>query len=440
MDMNTVIKKLYDAFLASKGVVTDSRKEVEGYIFFALKGETFDGNAYVLDVLKRNAAWAVSDDRALADAHKNIFIVNDVLESLQQMATLHRTKLDKPVIAITGSNGKTTTKELVYRVLAQKYNMLATEGNFNNLIGVPLTLLRATSDHDMLLIEMGSNAAGEIAALSDIALPDYGLVTNIGGAHLEGFGDLTGVLKEKTSLYRKVLDREGQIFVSNDEKPLADWANQVQQRISFHQTTELDFDSVDMPSGVAISSTVPSIKGKFFIDKEEHRFVSSLMGIHNAKNCIAAITIGKHFNVSGNQIKEGIESYRPANNRSQIIHQDGNTILLDAYNANPSSMKSTLDVVDDWNAEIKVLILGDMKELGDVSASAHRELVDRVQQMEVDHYYFVGEELAKVHPNAFQSTTDLIDFFRSEKPNWNEAFIAIKGSRSIGLEEILAYL
>ncbi len=428
---------LYDLYLESDGVVTDSRKDVTNRLFFALKGPKFDGHKYVRDVLQSGATYAVVDDPLMA-TEQGVICVPDALTALQDLARYHRIKLDIPVLAITGSNGKTTTKELVTSVFAQQYAVHSTKGNFNNLLGLPLTILEADQQHDIMVLEMGSNAFGEITRLCEIALPDFGIITNIGAAHLEAFENLEGVLNEKSSLYHAVASRNGTVFVPGSSEILLQAAQVSQSRFIYRRGEHAAETENDVT--VEIKSIVPNIKGDFAQNGSSYAFESTLAGDHNAQNCIAAIAIGIQFNISPESIVQGLKSFVPKNNRSQVIERDNFTILLDAYNANPVSMNKALDVLDNWRSAKKAAVLGDMKELGKYSKQAHEELLTRVKKMDLDHLFLVGEEMQKCNKKAYSNVAELGQDILDHPIDLSGMVILVKGSRSIGLEQFLKYI
>ena len=431
------VSLLYQLFLKAKGVSTDSRLPVKNTIFFALQGPNFDGSQFIDQVLEAGANFVITSN-VTWKGQKKIAIVDDVLIALQELANYHRKSLDIPVLAITGSNGKTTTKELVSRVLGEKFTVHTTRGNFNNLLGLPLTILRARPSDELMVLEMGSNGFGEIEKLCAIADPDFGLITNIGAAHLAGFEDLSGVLQEKTALYRHVVKKDGLLFIPNASGELLLAANSIRKKVcykvgveavNYGETIQIKFDQV-----------VPSISGAFSSSNELITFQSHLIGDHNAENCAAAIAIGLTFNVPPARIARALAKYLPSNNRSQIIKSGKLTVILDAYNANPVSMAKALDTLDVWPSEHKMVILGDMKELGGVSDDAHTKMVERVMSQSYEHAFFVGSEFKKCTEHAFDCVDALGERLLQTSFEFNEGVVLVKGSRSIGLEKILPAL
>lgn len=425
------IEELYQYFVESTGVNTDTRKIEQGNIFFALKGENFDGNRYANQALKAGAMLAVVDNEEFATTAK-CFLVDDVLTALQKLATHHRNTLGIPIVGLTGSNGKTTTKELIREVLATRYNVSATTGNFNNHIGVPLTLLRMDASTEIGIVEMGANHVGEIAALSNICLPTHGLITNIGKAHLEGFGGYEGVLRAKSELYHHLISAKGQIFANSEDDVLVNMTKRAHSPLYYNAKDDFltcTFDSAD-----------PYVK---YYNEEEKLIDSNLIGSYNFKNIAAALCVGKFFGVEPEKADQAIKSYIPKNNRSQIIKSGSNTIILDAYNANPVSMCAALDNLEKMNHEQKIVILGDMFELGEDEASEHKIIAERISQMDLAGRYLAGKasSLAAAEINSINSFTDtdaLLEHLKINRPE--HSLILIKGSRGMGLEKVAELL
>lgn len=430
------IEELYKLFLSSESVSIDSRNIEANCLFFALKGDNFDGNKYALDALKKGASYAIVDDKKFVNS-TNCIIVSDVLETLQNLANYHRKQLKYPILALTGTNGKTTTKELIYCVLDKKFKVGATKGNFNNHIGVPLTILNLKTEMDIAIIEMGANHIGEIEQLCQIAEPDYGLITNIGTAHLEGFGSLEGVIQAKTELY-KYIEKQGKVIFYN-------MANEILQL----EASKLDVTRVAYSSrpersilcGEVISShpylevNIQNTNGAVFNLK------TNLIGTYNLENIVAAFGIGQFFNLDVNQIVSGIEGYKPNNNRSQFMKTNKNELILDAYNANPSSMRLAINNFKDIKSELsKIVILGDMLELGSFSKSMHQEIVEELIKINFDKVFLVGEQFSNSNCDfeLFNSVDDLK--VRLEFLNLQHNLILIKGSRGIKLEKIVETL
>lgn len=427
------IAEIHYKFLNSTGVSTDTRTLTSGQIFFALSGDNFNGNEYVQQALDKGAAFAVIDDKKVFDAEdKRMILVKDVLKTLQSLANYHKNYLGIPIIALTGSNGKTTTKNLIYLVLSQQYNVKATVGNFNNHIGVPLTLLSFGEEHDFGIVEMGANHPGEIDELCKIAEPSFGYVTNFGKAHLEGFGSVEGVVKAKSELYRYLAANRGVVFAyKNDDKQLQLTSNQ--ERILFESGEDDSFD-------YELLAVQPKLKFR----NKENIVLTHLVGAYNFTNCIAALAIGEYFGVSKEKAIRAIATYEPDNNRSQILKTDKNILLLDAYNANPTSIHAAIDsFVADTEHSKKVLILGDMFELGSYSAQEHQSVVELLEKNTSIQAYLVGENF-----NNTNSTSEHILLFKTREDLKQElkntpidnAYILLKGSRGMALESLVAYL
>ena len=426
------IKEIYDIFKKSSGVYTDSRNPLKNGLFFALSGEKYNGNDYAAESLHKGAISAVVDNEELASKSNKFIYVKNSLETLQRLASFHRQKFKCPVLAITGSNGKTTTKELLKIVLSKKHNTHATIGNLNNHIGVPITILNTPISSDFLIIEMGANHLNEIKNLCKIAKPTHGFITNFGLAHLEGFGGKEGVIKGKSELYDFLDSSNGEIFVNHDNQ------NQInklgnKKYISFGQEEKADFNLVYNLSN----------KNNLEISFKGSKFITNLYGEYNLPNVSAAIVIGDFFNVSLKNIKEAIESYRPLDNRSQVIKINNKKIILDAYNANPSSMEFAIKNFHKKFTNDRILIIGDMLELGEYSKSAHKQIVNLIIDLSFDKVITVGENFFEISntPNYFKkyhSTDELIKFISLKVVK--EKNILIKGSRSVRLEKILKVL
>lgn len=420
------IKEIYNLYKRSYKVSTDTRGDLHNSIFFALKGDNFNGNKYAADAIEKGANFVIIDEIAFQTDERMIFVKN-VLSTLQELARYHRQQLKIPIIALTGSNGKTTTKELVNAVLSKKFNCVATRGNLNNHIGVPLTLLGMQPGLEIGVVEMGANHPNEIDTLCKIALPDYGNITNFGKVHLEGFGSLQGVIDAKTELYRHLQQYDKNVFINaSDEVQMERSYNM--NRITF--ATEIS----DYP--VEFISADPFVNLKF----DELIVKSNLIGKYNYLNMATAIAIGKYFSVPGTEIKNALESYIPTNNRSQIITKGSNKIILDAYNANPNSMKVALENLSQLTNENKMAILGDMFEIGENSLVEHTQIVDQAQQIELDHLVLIGENFSEVKTNSkntlqFQNFNDFKNNF--DLQNIENTTILIKASRGMALERVL---
>jgi UDP-N-acetylmuramoyl-tripeptide--D-alanyl-D-alanine ligase len=423
------IEYLYSLFLVHPTISTDSRHISTGSLFFALKGETFDGNAFASEALKKGAAYAIVDDPALPDNEHFIWVEN-VLESLQHLARHHRRHVDIPVIAITGTNGKTTTKELVKRVLSTTFRTLATEGNLNNHIGVPLTLLRIGSDTQAAIIEMGANHPGEIDALCRIAEPGFGLITNIGKAHLEGFGGFEGVIRTKSEMYRYINESRGRIFINSADPLLRELSAGIPSIPYGRQSGNAEPELERWDPFISFTLRLP--------DAEPIAIQTRLYGGYNLDNVLAAACIGHYFGVTPENIRVALEGYEPGNNRSQISDTGKNLLILDAYNANPSSMAAALKTFAESAYSQKMVILGDMLELGNESDSEHEKILELLDEYRFSHVYLVGPSFTRL--NTKRENTCFDD--SSLAAIWFEHFtisgmaILIKGSRGIKLEKL----
>lgn len=436
------IEKLYDYFLnANQSVSTDSRKIQPGSLFFALKGNNFDGNQYTQDALEAGATYAVIDDPQIHQQTENTILVDDVLSTLQQLATHHRRQFHIPIIAITGSNGKTTTKELIAAVLGTHYKVHFTRGNLNNHIGVPLTLLQIPMDAEVAIIEMGANHQGEIANLSSIAEPSHGIITNIGKAHLEGFGGIEGVKKGKSELYRYLAKTNGTAFINRDENFLTALAQSVDNQIFYFQS---DKPSLNEPGYETVLLQEKPLIKIAYLDKDGTLVEANtfLFGIHNFQNIITAVCIGKYFKVPAGKIKYAFENYIPQNNRSQLLEwKHGCTIMLDAYNANPSSMEATLNHFAALDTSLqKWVILGDMLELGEASYREHRRITNlALEHFEKENIILVGklfkQPATEFDLKHFENVVVMKDWF--DQQNWQNSYFLLKGSRGIQLEILI---
>ncbi|NNM94833.1 MAG: UDP-N-acetylmuramoyl-tripeptide--D-alanyl-D-alanine ligase [Bacteroidia bacterium] len=425
------IEELYRLYLTHSVVCTDTRTVEKNSIFFALKGASFNANLFARDALAKGAALAVIDEEACYT--EGCVLVRDVLDTLQQLANYHRRNINIPVIAITGSNGKTTTKELTAAVLEKKYKTLYTKGNLNNHIGVPLTVLKLTPQHQIAVIEMGANHQGEIAALCKIAEPGYGIITNIGKAHLEGFGGPEGVIKAKNELYQYIRSAGGTLFVNADDGLLMRLSENT-KRITYG--AKAGADCTGLPDEEDIFA-----KGRISGGGIEVQIESKLAGRYNFSNILAAACIGLHFGLTPFQIKEALEAYTPSNNRSQFISRGSNKIWVDTYNANPSSMKLAITNFAGMKATGKVLILGDMFELGADSAAEHQALVTLIESTNAwDAVLLSGQYFAKVSTRyqKFESIKELLKWLAANPVTGKT--ILLKGSRGMQMEQILEYL
>jgi len=421
---------LYSIFKESTGVSTDSRTVREGELFFALWGENYNGNKFAADALGNGASWAVIDD-PIYETEKTV-LVDDCLLELQSLAAHHRNEMNVPVLAITGTNGKTTTKELIAAVLAKKLIVHRTKGNLNNHIGVPLTILSAPASTELMIIEMGANHIGEIRSLCQIAKPDYGIITNIGVAHIEGFGSVEGVIKAKTELYEYLRKVNGIALYNDKDHLLTEKIFKILNRaVPFSDPAGIELNVEMFPSDINLSVIVTYFHLKYNIR-------TNLFGAYNLENIKAAIGTGLFLGIEMNDIADAIENYSPGNNRSQIKVTKINTLICDSYNANPTSMSSALESFVRISADKKLVILGDMLEMGDKSGEEHNKILAKLQSLKIDQAYLVGPEFKKVSLSSgfktFSETNKLIDFLKDNPIK--DTTILIKGSRGIGLEKI----
>jgi UDP-N-acetylmuramoyl-tripeptide--D-alanyl-D-alanine ligase len=428
------IERLYSIYKENPVVSTDTRTIMKNCIFFALKGENFNGNSFAAAALESGASYAVVDEKKYVSGDRFI-LVDHVLEALQQLANHHRRQLQIPFIAITGSNGKTTTKELVRNVLSKKYRTHATKGNLNNHIGVPLTILSIAHDTEMAVIEMGANHQEEIKTLCKIAEPGYGIITNVGKAHLEGFGGFEGVKKGKAELYNFLAIKNGTVFLNQDNANLVDMADKrkISRRITYGATSGSNC------TGVLMSSS-PFVKAKWRYADKKGEVNTQLIGAYNFENILAAICIGNYFNVEENQIQKAIEEYIPDNSRSQVINRGTNKIILDAYNANPTSVAAALKNFASMNDGGKIVILGQMAELGDESEHEHRAILKLLSELGFSKVYLVGNHFTLPEKTetgfTFLETTDQL-VSRLKERDIHHSTILIKGSRSMKMEKVL---
>lgn len=436
-----MIEKLYAHFSLHPAVCTDTRNIQPGSIFFALKGGNFNGNQFAEQALNNGCSLAVIDEAACKKDDR-YFLVEDVLRALQQLANHHRKQLNIPVIAITGSNGKTTSKELINAVLSMKFKVLATSGNLNNHIGVPLTLLSITKEHEMAIIEMGANHQGEIALLSSIAEPDFGIITNIGKAHLEGFGGLEGVKKGKSELYRFIREKKGKLFVHGDDEVLVELAAGI-DKITYGTKKLYDIVGGMSPGNAgefisfqwATRYNASSLKSSEMINTQ-------LVGIYNYYNLLCAACVGNYFKVEDALINKALAEYTPTNNRSQLQKTALNTLILDYYNANPSSMSLALENFASLKQANKMVILGDMLELGEEGAKEHDAIIQLLAQKDLSNALLVGPLFIEAgkHSNAKTfATSDEALLYLKDHPV-KDTTVLIKGSRGIKLEKVLEAL
>ncbi len=425
------MENLFQLFYQTSGVSTDTRKIKQDSLYIALKGENFDGNTFADKAIELGAKYAIVDNKDFVN-ESTIFHVDDSLVFLQKLSNYHRKRFDIPLIGITGSNGKTTSKELLNAVLSKKYNVLCTEGNFNNHIGVPLTLLNLTEDHEIAIIEMGANKPKDIEELCLIAEPNYGIITNVGKAHLQGFLSFEGVIETKSELYSFIRQTEGKIVVNGDDEILTNKAISLfLKKISYGTNSEnqVQGDLVKLNPFVELiwkkeGYTSPIIK-------------TNLVGKYNFLNFLAAVTFGTIFNVDNEKINEAISNYIPTNNRSQVQKTKENTLIIDCYNANPSSMQLALESFKEIQHPNKLAILGDMFELGLESDAEHKKIIDYCIENEIQ-FLTVGDFFQKHNSFGYKNTQEAIEFINSA--NIKSSLILLKGSRGIALEKVIAFL
>lgn len=425
--MNTVA--IHSQFLETTGPCTDTRNILIDSMFFALKGGNFNGNEFALKAIEDGCKYAIVDEKKYA-IDERFILVNDVLEALQDLANYHRKQFTVPVIAITGSNGKTTTKELIGAILETTYKTLYTKGNLNNHIGVPLTLLELNKSHEVAIIEMGANKPGDIKELAEIAEPSYGIITNIGTAHIEGFGSLEGVISTKKELYDFILKVKGKIFINHEDKLLNNIAPKSVSHITYGEQ-EISYIYGEL------TQLTPFVHLEWRTSKYVSPIIETkLVGKYNFTNFLAAIAVGLYLNVDKNEINEALTGYNPSNNRSQVKVTQNNTIIVDCYNANPSSMLSALESFKEIENGNKVAILGDMLELGNISQLEHQKTVDYLKKHTLKAY-LVGPEFEKTNTNnaIFTTTEELISYLESH--SLSDSLILLKGSRGIQLEKVL---
>lgn len=429
------IPALYTHFQKSTGVSTDTRRLEKGNIFFALKGPSFNGNEFASKALEAGAGQVVVDEEAYMQwGDKRFFLVEDALKALQELASYHRDKLDIPIIGLTGSNGKTTSKELLYAVLKKKFHTAATRGNLNNHIGVPLTLLDLDREVEIAIIEMGANKPGDIKELCEIAKPTHGFITNIGKAHMEGMGGFEGVLKTKTELFQHLLANNGGVFINTRQKVFSNMIRRFKNPVLF--PGERDFCKV------YFEGADPFVK--FRVGDDPTIYTSSLIGDFNFDNIATALTIGIYFQVPMEDAVQAVIDYKPDNMRSQLVKKRSNLIVLDAYNANPSSMEAALKAFNKMTGKrFKMVILGDMLELGECSEVEHQKLGELLHQMEIDKICLTGQlvqaALAKA-PNAlyFPDPFSFRNWLQDSK--LEDYLILIKGSRGMKLESLVDFI
>jgi len=417
------ISDIYKIFNKHPNVTTDTRNIKENSIFFALKGDNFNGNKFAKKAIADGCHYAIIDQDEFKLNEKYILVEN-VLECLQDLASYHRDQLIIPVIGITGTNGKTTSKELIHSCLSTELNTLATDGNYNNHIGVPLTLLRVKKEHDIAIIEMGANHENEIKYLCEIAKPNYGIITNIGKAHLEGFKNIEGVKKTKKELYDYIKINNGKIFINNDDAIL----NEISK----------DIDSISYGLNGEINGSIKESSIFTNVQYKLHIIETQLIGTYQFYNIMLSIAVATHFGIKLKNISKALTNYKPSNNRSQVIKTESNTMILDAYNANPSSMYEMINSFSKIQNKNKICILGDMAELGECSTKEHLNLIHLLENLKIK-CLFVGNEFSKLNKtDCFIDVYNLIDYLKS-KPI-KDSTILIKGSRSVALEKVIKVL
>ena len=412
------IKAIYDIFCGYPLVTTDSRNCPEHSIFFALKGENFNGNKFAQSALEKGCAYAFVDESEYADGER-ILLVDNCLQTLQKLAEYHREQLGIKIIGITGSNGKTTTKELIAAVLSKKYNLTYTKGNLNNQIGVPLTLLSMKKEHELAIVEMGASHPGDIKELVDIAHPNFGLITNVGTAHILGFGSFEGVLNTKCELYDYLKTHAGKVFY-HTANPHLSRRSEGMDRIAYGE-------------GSSTSATMIASDPFLQINWNGREVATHLIGSYNFENVLASISVGTYFGVPADDIVAALSEYTPTNSRSQFMKSEKNDLIVDAYNANPTSMTAALNNFKSMKRDRKVVILGDMKELGHVSEVEHQKIADLVAGMDLAAAFLVGPNFAQTNSSAmkFDSAADLIAYLK-ESPI-TDALVLVKGSNSMKL-------
>jgi UDP-N-acetylmuramoyl-tripeptide--D-alanyl-D-alanine ligase len=428
MSMEDQINLIYKNFLNSEGISTDSRKIKKNSIFFSLKGENFDGNKFANEALDKGALYSVVDDKNVFNASKNLILVDNCLNALHNLAKLHRSKFDIPVVGITGSNGKTTTKNLLYHVLSSKFKVYATKGNLNNHIGVPLSILEMDDSYEIAIIEMGASAVGEIQELSSICNPSVGLITNISSSHIKGFENFDGVIRGKSELFDYLIKNHGKVFINNNDLVINNFAKRFKDPIFLFGDNSF-----------VKSSLISSVPNVTFEISNSQKFTSNLMGSHNYENIVFALSIGKYFGISEENAAKEISKFSPHDNRSQLIRFNSNTIILDAYNANPVSMKHALETLSKFD-KYKIAILGDMLELGKISKTEHEGIGLFVSNLKLDQVYYVGSRMKNAYltdKNSlwFNNKSDLES--ELNKIQIKDSVVLLKGSRSLMLESLV---
>ena len=429
------VKDIYRLFQKTKGVVTDTRLSVKNSFYIALKGINFDGNNFAKEAIEKGAFYALVNKKSIAKDNDRFIYVDDTLKTLQKLANYHRSIIDTKIIAITGSNGKTTTKELLSEILSKEFKIFATKGNLNNHIGVPLSLLSINRECEYAIIELGANHLGEINHLCKIAKPDFGLITNFGYAHIEGFGSFDGVVKGKSELYNYLIEKKGRLFINLDDVIQKKWLK-YRPISTYGQTSKADFKIEQINN-----------KGKGTTIKIENLIIESqLFGDYNFSNIGASVAISRFLGVSNQKIKKALELYKPINKRSQVINKKNNKILLDAYNANPSSMIASINSFLKNNPKNSIAVLGDMLELGFYEKEGHLKIIKLLESSAFEEIFFVGKLFFKFskESNSFKKT---IHFFKEKieaysylkKRKFKNKNILIKGSRKLQLEDTISF-
>ena len=433
------IEQLYACFKQSSGITTDTRQCKEGMMFVALRGENFDGNRYAAEALEKGCSYVVVDNSDYADeANPQIILVDDSLKALQQLACHHRRLLGTTIVGVTGTNGKTTTKELMAAVLKRRYNVLYTQGNLNNHIGVPLTLLQLTEAHEIAIVEMGANHPGDIKELVDIAEPNYGVITNVGMAHLQGFGSLEGVIRTKGELYDYIRTTEkSTIFLNAGNEHLKTIAEGLNTICYGSPST----DGALYVAGEVIACD-PYLRFRWKCEKNDwHEVATHIVGSYNVDNALCAATVGTYFGVSAEEVSAALAGYIPTNNRSQLTETERNTLIVDAYNANPTSMRAALDNFACMEVSPKMVILGDMKELGEATAEAHQAVVEHLCECQFGEVWLVGAAFAATQHGTARVFADA-DAVKEEllRCPIEKRYILVKGSNSMKLSSLVPYL
>ena len=427
------IETLYSLFEKNPTITTDSRSCPSGSIFFALKGENFNGNLFATQAIESGCSYAIVDE-AIPTDNDRILVVDDCLVTLQKLAAMHRSKMHIPIVGITGTNGKTTTKELMAAIVGKKYRVLFTHGNQNNHIGVPLTLLKIKPEHEFAIIEMGANHPGEIKELVELVDPDYGLITNVGKAHIEGFGSFEGVIRTKGELYDYLRSKGRKVFINTENPYLKGISNGLD---CIEYSTK---ESPKLWGEVYASSPFLEFTWHTGNNKESYKTSTKLIGAYNLENAMAGIAVGLEFGVPPLLIKEALEEYAPSNNRSQWMQTEINNLVIDAYNANPTSMAAALKNFDQFDSKHKAVILGSMKELGSISLEEHKQLIYRLAQLNFERVFLIGSEFKEAGTDypIFEHTGDLINLLKQQPLKGYD--ILVKGSRGNRLEDLIPYL